>query len=110
MAIEYVKKLVGENPIVEDIYKKVEERVLGELEDKGLELEEVPRRLEYIVEEITIARFNRIGSEGMTAENVGGHSVTYKDEDMFVGYMEDINDYVVNVTGEGRKSGTVYFL
>lgn len=110
MSLDYVKELVGENPIIDEIYERVEGRVLGILGDYGLELEVIPRRLEYIVEEIAIARFNRVGSEGMSAESVGGHSITYAEDDLYKPYMEELNDYVVNVTGEGRKSGTVYFL
>lgn len=37
----------------------------------------IPEELEYIVVELAIARFNRIGSEGMRTETVEGHSATY---------------------------------
>lgn len=50
---------------------------------------EVPPSLEYIVIETTIARFNRIGSEGMSAEAVEGHSMTFEDADVSA-YADEI--------------------
>lgn len=46
---------------------------------KGLLGKDVPERLEFIVEEITVRRFNRIGTEGMKTESVEGHSVSFYD-------------------------------
>lgn len=108
MSLEYVQKLVGDNPIVEDIYSKVESLLLDRLTPTGDT--EVPRRLEYIVEEETIRRFNLVGSEGMKSENVGGHSVVYQQYDILEVYDEIIEDYIVESVGTGRKLGTVYFI
>ncbi|RFA36226.1 hypothetical protein CAI16_05405 [Virgibacillus dokdonensis] len=41
--------------------------------------EEIPSSLDFIVEEITIRRYNRIGSEGMKSESVEGHSISFYD-------------------------------
>lgn len=40
---------------------------------------EIPEHLEFIVIEIVVRRFNRIGTEGMQSESVEGHSVTFYD-------------------------------
>ncbi|HLT85872.1 MAG TPA: phage head-tail connector protein [Georgenia sp.] len=48
---------------------------------------EVPAELNFIIEEITIRRYNRIGTEGMKSEVVEGHHVTFYDlKDEFVPY------------------------
>ena len=60
MSLEYVKSLTGDNPQVEAIYNRIAERLLHRIKDT-----EIPLELEYIVEEATIRRFNRIGSEGL---------------------------------------------
>lgn len=52
-----------------------------------------PQTLEYIVMEVSIARFNRIGSEGNKSHSVDGESVTFSDDD-FEPYMRDINEFL----------------
>lgn len=54
---------------------------------------DIPESLDFIVEEITIRRFNRIGTEGMQSESVEGHSITFYDlEKEFTPYEDIIND------------------
>ena len=53
----------------------------------------VPEALEYIVLEVSIIRFNRIGSEGLTAHTVEGESLTFADSD-FDGYMDDVQAWL----------------
>ena len=74
MSLEYVKSLTGDNPQVEVIYNNIAERLLHRIKDT-----KIPLELEYVVDEATIRRFNRIGSEGKKSESVEGHSVTYID-------------------------------
>lgn len=105
MSLDYVKSLTGDNPQVEAIYSKIAERLLHRIKDT-----EIPLELEYIVEEATIRRFNRIGSEGMKSESVEGHSVTYLDEDELAPYESVIVAYLEALLPGERKSGVVYFL
>ena len=106
MSLEYVKQLTGDNPQVEAIYSKIAERLLHRIKAT-----EMPLELEYIVEEATIRRFNRIGSEGMKSESVEGHSVTYDMGDVLEPYESAINDYLEGLKpDDGRKKGVVYFL
>ncbi|AXF57793.1 phage head-tail adapter protein [Salicibibacter kimchii] len=44
-----------------------------------LEKDDVPERLQYIVVEIAVRRYNRIGSEGFQSDSVEGHSITFHD-------------------------------
>lgn len=69
---------------------------------------DIPKSLEFIVEEITIRRFNRIGTEGMQSESVEGHSITFYDlEKEFVPYDDIIDDN--KDRGDGKR-GKVMFI
>ncbi len=106
MSLDYVKQLTGNNPQVEAIYNNIAERLLHRIKDT-----EIPAELEYIVDEATIRRFNRIGSEGMKSESVEGHSVTYIDGDELAPYESAIVAYLDAQEPEPpRKPGVVYFL
>ena len=106
MSLDYVKQLTGDNPQVEAIYNAIAERLLIRLDET-----EIPLSLEYVVDEATIRRFNRIGSEGMKSESVEGHSVTYLDEDELAPYESAIVAYLEEQEPEPpRKPGVVYFL
>ena len=106
MSLDYVKQLTGDNPQVEAIYNAIAERLLIRLDET-----EIPLSLEYVVDEATIRRFNRIGSEGMKSESVEGHSVTYLDEDELAPYESAIVAYLeAQEPDDKRKPGVVYFL
>ena len=106
MSLDYVKQLTGDNPQVEAIYNAIAERLLIRLDET-----EIPLSLEYVVDEATIRRFNRIGSEGMKSESVEGHSVTYIDGDELAPYESAIDAYLEAQEPEPpRKPGVVYFL
>ena len=106
MSLNYVKQLTGDNPQVEAIYNAIAERLLIRLDET-----EIPLSLEYVVDEATILRFNRVGSEGMKSESVEGHSVTYDMSDVLDPYESAINDYLEGLKpDDGRKKGVVYFL
>ncbi|OLA06063.1 MAG: hypothetical protein BHW12_07720 [Coprobacillus sp. 28_7] len=54
-----------------------------------LDVKEVPTELEYIVTEVSIVRYNKIGSEGVTSHSVEGETMSFSDND-FKGYLNDI--------------------
>lgn len=56
----------------------------------------VPNDLEYIVVEVSIVRFNRIGSERLSSHNVEGESMTWNSEDDFKPYLAEINAWSLN--------------
>jgi len=64
-------------------------------------VDEVPEALWYIIPEVAVVRFNRIGSEGMSAHSVEGESITFSDDD-FAGYLRDIDAYLDEQTGARR--------
>lgn len=88
--IDDVKALLG---IEDDDYKL---KVIITLTENRLKAllgqKEVPSELEYIVTEVSIARFNRIGSEGLSGHTVEGEALTFKDND-FDQYADDIQTW-----------------
>ena len=68
----------------------------------------IPEDLEYIVTEVSVKRFNRIGSEGAQHHNVEGEVFMWSDTDDFAVYMDEINKYLEDQ--EGSTKGRVRFL
>jgi hypothetical protein len=54
---------------------------------------EPPEELNYIIEEVSVIRFNRIGSEGLSSHTVDGESLSWSEDD-FAGYKDDIQAYL----------------
>ena len=71
-----------------------------------LDVEEVPTELEYIVTEVSIVRYNKIGSEGVTSHSVEGETMSFSDND-FKGYLNDIE---VWKNKKNEVKGVVKFL
>ena len=68
---------------------------------------EPPESLEYIIREVSVIRFNKIGSEGMKSQTVEGESMTFDDND-FSGFMDEIQAYLESQKESAR--GRVRFL
>lgn len=66
-----------------------------------------PKSLDYIIVDVSIRRFNRIGSEGMTSHTVEGESISFSDSD-FAGFEDDIQAYLDTQKESAR--GRVRFL
>ena len=69
--------------------------------------QEPPEDLNYIITDVAVIRFNRIGSEGLSSHTVEGESLSFSDDD-FAGYREDIQTYLDNQ--KKSKRGKVRFL
>ena len=92
--LENVKLLLSINDNVQDdllkrIIDNTEKRLISLLPS---DMETIPDRLEYIVEEVAVKRFNRVGAEGMSQESVDGRSNTFQAND-FDEYMDVIDQY-----------------
>ena len=68
---------------------------------------EPPESLEYIIVEVAIIRFNKIGSEGLASHSVEGESLQYNDND-FAPYLDEIQAYLEQQKDSSR--GRVKFL
>lgn len=76
--LDTYKKLIGETE--EGLMESIEALQKAKMIDAMspfIVLEDIPKELNYILVELTIYRFNKIGSEGMTAENKSSGSETY---------------------------------
>lgn len=68
---------------------------------------EPPDSLGYIITDVSIRRYNRIGSEGMSSHTVEGESITFTDSD-FAGFEDDIQAFLE--TQKESAKGRVRFL
>ncbi|MCG1497492.1 phage head-tail connector protein [Staphylococcus epidermidis] len=106
--LENVKKLLSINDdkqdeLLEIIISNTEKRLISLL---PVDIEQVPDRLEYIVEEVAVKRFNRVGAEGMTQESIDGRSNTFQSND-FDEYMDVIDALFPKETSK-RGRGVFY--
>lgn len=61
---------------------------------------EPPDELEHIIIEVSVARFNRIGSEGLSSHSVEGESLSFTNDD-FEGFSGEIQAYL-----DGQKDSS----
>lgn len=104
--LENVKELLGNHKNIDDklnVIIELTQKRLGNL----LSVKEVPEELEYIVVEVSVIRFNRIGSEGVSSHSVEGESMSFNDDD-FDSYDKDIRSWLNNQSD--LKKGRVRFL
>jgi len=88
------------NEIIDDYSQRVK-NYIGE--------NEIPKELEWVIKELTIIRYNRIGSEGLTSESQEGKSLSFKDGDPFDSYTDELDGYL-NKDKEAHGKGKVKFL
>ena len=68
---------------------------------------EPPERMAHIILEAAVARFNRIGSEGLSSHTVEGESLSFSEND-FAGYLDEIQAWLDAQKGGAR--GRLRFL
>lgn len=90
------------------------ETIIGMTEQRlafllGIPVNGIPTELSYIVVEVTIARFNRIGSEGVSSHTVQGESLSWTDDD-FKPYMDDIQEWLNAQDEVNTTRGRVKFI
>lgn len=61
---------------------------------------EPPEELEHIIVEVSVARFNKIGSEGLSSHSVEGESQTFANDD-FDGFKDEIQAFL-----DGKKESS----
>ena len=71
--------------------------------------EEVPEDLQYIVTEVSVIRYNRIGSEGVSHHTVEGEAMTW-DKDDFEPYLAEIQAWLDKQEDPATDRGRVRFL
>ncbi len=63
---------------------------------------EPPIEMAYIAEEVAVARFNRLGSEGLTSHNVEGETLSFIEDD-FAPFADDIQAFLDSQKGTRGK-------
>lgn len=95
LMLQKVKTLIGITDNTQDeLLALIIEMVSGRL-CVLLGTDNVPGTMEYIVVEVAINRFNRIGSEGLSSHTVEGESLTFDASD-FASYQAEISAYAEN--------------
>lgn len=69
---------------------------------------EPPAEMDHIILEVSIIRFNRIGSEGFSSHSVEGESLSFNAADDFSGFADEIQAYLDKQKDNTR--GKVRFL
>lgn len=78
-----------------------------------LDVDKIPDTLKYIVEEVTVVRVSRLGSEGYKSESIARNNISYTSpEDDFKPYSLEINHYIENkgTKAPNRTGGRFYAL
>ena len=70
----------------------------------------VPSELEYIVVEVGIARYNRIGSEGTRQHTVQGESMNWDTDDDLKPYLDDIQAWLATQDDPSTNKGRLRFI
>ena len=90
MLLNRIKTLVniaGNEELLTEIVNITEAKILN-----YINAIEMPIELEFVLIELSVQRFNRIGSEGIASESIDGKSVSYDDD--FTGYKHYLDDYI----------------
>jgi hypothetical protein len=92
--LEKVKRLLGlkdneKDDLLTGIIGLVSDRLKLKIGAKS-----VPEELEYVVVEVSVARFNRIGNEGMNSYSQTEESISYGD--IFADYEDEITEWKDN--------------
>ena len=98
MLLNRIKTLLnieGNENLIYEITELTKSKILNYINE-----EELPLELEFVLVELTIQRYNRIGSEGIASESVDGKSVSY--EDIFENYKPYLDDYI---SRNGKSKG-----
>ena len=91
MLLNRVKILLGiseNDELVHEIIELTKDKILNYINET-----ELPSELEFVLVELAIQRYNRIGSEGIASESVDGKSVSYDDD--FEAYKPHLNFYML---------------
>lgn len=95
MLLNRIKLLLGVNDLEsEELLIEVLELTTSKVLNY-IKSDEIPVPLEFVVVELAIQRFNRIGSEGIETESVDGKQTKYVNDE-FEAYKHYLDDYMSN--------------
>ena len=91
MLVNRIKVLLGvteNDELINEIIELTKDKILNYINET-----ELPNELEFVLVELAIQRYNRIGSEGIASESVDGKSVSYDDD--FEAHKPHLNFYML---------------
>ena len=90
---------IGRVKLLLGIEDELQDKLLAEIEDNTVSLfkaltgtPEIPEEFEFMIREVMVKRFNRIGSEGLSQERQSDMSLVFDKAD-FSDYMDILNTY-----------------
>ena len=93
MLLNRIKTLLNvtdNDELIYEITELTKSKILNYIDKK-----ELPKELEFILVEMAISRFNKIGSEGVSSESIDGKSISYEDD--FENYKQYLDDYLFKI-------------
>ena len=89
------------------VVELTEQRLLNILpKQNALKLTKIPAELEYIVTNVSMARYARVGQEGMSGYSQDGLNMVFRQDD-FDPYMSEINSFGDDGSEGGSSRGRV---
>lgn len=101
-ALELIRDSTTDERKLEIIQEMTTQRLLNYIGEQ-----EVPKELSYIVDEISIKRFNRLGSEGMSSTSQEGLSMTFEEVD-FDAFKADLDAWIEANKPQNNKGWVMY--
>ena len=90
MLLNRIKTLLGipdNDELIYEITELTKSKILNYINEI-----ELPLELEFVLIELAIQRYNRIGSEGVASESIDGKTTSYEDD--FENYKQYLDDYM----------------
>lgn len=96
--LERVKTLLGiTDNLQDDLLKAIQEQTEAHFLSYA-DVAEVPEKCQFIIVEVVIKRFNRLGAEGISSQRLEGVTNAYREDD-FTAYDSIINRLNKSVKG-----------
>lgn len=109
--IDRIKRMLSmdtDDDSSEDLLYDIIDLVEAQLKNRLGGIRKIPDSLEYIVDNVVLARFNQIGDEGKSSMTVEGESASWL-TDLFDPFEADIQRYL-DRTNETVSGGSITFL
>ena len=92
MLLNRIKVLLGisnndNEELLNEIAELTKSKILNYINEA-----ELPLELEFVLIELAIQRYNKIGSEGVASESIDGRTTSYEDD--FESYKQYLDDYI----------------
>ena len=101
--LRLILNVKDQDELLTEILTLVVEKLTTYLGESG-----VPTQFEWIIVEMAVQRFNRIGSEGMSSESVDGNQNTYIDDEL-TPFYKFLDEYKASKNGNANVKGYKLF-